>query len=260
MGRTRPLSVTALAVALLLAAGCSTGGRATTAAAGTPATGSPATSFQTPTAPLTQTPSAPAPPPALPSPPSKADLQGALLSLADVPTGYSLHVSATDGRLVASSPVPACAPLVALFNAPATTGAVGSADVSLDGGNDNASIDETLNSLPTPAAAVAAVESETAAVAACSKVTVTVPQLGRVPFSVAQISFPTVGDRRTAARLTATGTGLEGVELLEVAVATGDVVVHVSLYDPTPTEAEDVTTAAVDKVQQVLGAGDGGSA
>ena len=247
--RTRSQGLAAAALALLSLTACGSDAPATAAAPAATPTSSPTAS-----PPTTSAAPSPTPRPA----PVQADLERALLALADLPTGYALErVTAEDdaGEQAASSPLPGCVPLVALFNEAGTPGAVATAAVSLDGGAEFASFEETLDGFASAEQASWAVDREAAAVRGCTTVTLALPDLGEVEFDVAEISFPELGDARSAARMTATGGDLEGFELFVAAVAVDEVVVRTVAYDAFVEDVESTTEQAVDKVSEELGGG-----
>ena len=241
--RARTLAGAAL---LLLATSACGGASATTTA--TPAAATP-----------TATPSAPAPPTAAPTTPAPrgprtaADLEGLLLRLDDLPTGYAVDRTVGDEQDTGevTSKDPACAPLVALLNSETTTGAVASAYASFDGGSTAVSFDEALDALPDAPAASAAVAAEQEAVQACDEVTVRLPELGRAAYSVSEVSVPRAGDARFGVRLTALEGDMEGFEILTVVVAVDDVVAHATFYDAYVDDVEGI-------IEQVVDALDGG--
>ena len=244
--RNRSQALAAAALALLSLTACGSDSPATAAAPADPPASSPAAG-----APPTSAAPSPTPRPAL----VQADLERGLLALADLPTGYAVDRSATEdeaGEQAASSPLPGCAPLVALLNESETPGAVATASVSLDGGAEFASFDETLDAFASAEQAAAAITREAAAVRGCETVTLALPGVGEVEFAVAEISFPELGDTRSAARLTATEGDLAGFELFAASVAVGEVAVHTLAYDAFVEDVESTTEQAVDKVSKEL--------
>lgn len=174
-----------------------------------------------------------------------------------MPTGYAVDNGATAqaARPVASSTLPACSALVSLVNADKAATATATALVSLDGGADNTSVDESLEAFATPEAARAELTQESSAVQSCPKLTIRVPEVGKVAFAVAQVSFPQVGDSTFATRFTAASGDLAGLELLTVASTKGEVLVRGQFFGALPEESEDIMRTAVAKVTKSLGSG-----
>lgn len=62
-----------------------------------------------------------------------------------------------------------------------------------------------------------------------------------------------MGDDRFAARFSATSGALDGFEVIQVDLATEDVVLDLSFFRTDPQDAQDATSAALEKAQHVLG-------
>jgi len=101
--------------------------------------------------------------------------------------------------------------------------------------------------------AVSYVAGYRTAVAACESVTYSIPGAGSSTLHARRISFDPVGDASFAARFSATSGDLDGFDVIQVEVATRDIVVGLSFYTMDPTDAADATAAALDKAQGVLG-------
>jgi len=248
MRRTTAAAVAGAALALL-AAGC---GGAAEARPATPATPAPASTPATAAGPAAVTPSAPAVP-STPAPPvrlSRADLDAALLGVADLPTGYALATRGGAGKGVVTAALPSCAGLPGLLDGGPAPGSLASSGVAFDGGTGTASFDEQLDAYADAGAAARAVRFDVADVRSCPQVSVRVPGYGRAVFAVAQPFLPTSVGYMT--RLTATGKALEGLEVLLAGVATGAVVVHV-LTSQAPAEDGRTLWAAVATVRRTVG-------
>lgn len=247
-----------IAVAVLAAVtGCgtsdSTAPAASTSAAATPTTQPSATqpSATQPSSTITPSPSKSTPPSSRPH--TGAELKAARLSLTDLPAGFELEKAAGDDGASMSSNKPACAPLVRIMNAAKLPGSKAQAAVSFSGGQEGPFIDENLDVMGTKGAAGAVIDSYRKAVKACPSVTVRLSGAGASKVDVREISFGTIGDKTFGARFRATGGELEGLEILQVGVQSGDVVVGMTFVGLDGPDAEAATADAVDKVEQELG-------
>lgn len=179
-----------------------------------------------------------------------------MLGLDDLPPGFeSLRGHGGEGGK-ASSPRAQCAALVKLINADSTPGSVVSTGVSFSGGEDGPDIDESLDAMKHAAAADTYVAAYRKAVAGCESVTYSIPKVGSSTLHARRISFAKAGDKSFAARFSATSGALDGFDVIQVEVASHDVVVGLSFYDMDPADAEDATADALDKAQDVLGTSD----
>jgi len=93
------------------------------------------------------------------------------------------------------------------------------------------------------------------AVATCHRLTVKVPGQGSMTVKVAEVSAPAFGEHTFAARMTANGGPLDGLEITQVLAGVGDVVVSVSFVGASPDVVDGATEDAVNKAKKVLGAG-----
>lgn len=251
-------SVVAMTVTLAAVSGCASQSRS--AASTRPTTAA---------SPSAQPPATPAPAPATTAPSSApssatppatartaADLTKALLSIEDLPPGFEVDPAGGSGSgkddARVTSPKAACAPLVKILQDDQPVGSSARAGTSFSGGQDGPSIDQTLDSWPSRATAAAFVAGYRQAVQACSQVQVQVPGVGRSTVSVRPVSFGKIGDGLFAARLTAPAGPLQGLEVLQVAAQSGDVVVGMNFMSADPGDAEGATQDAVDKVDKEL--------
>lgn len=184
---------------------------------------------------------------------TSAELRGALLTLKDLPAGFEVEKGGGgDGTRVSSS-TKDCAPLVRLMNSERLTGSRAQAEVSFSGGQEGPFIDESLDALGTEQAARAFVGKYRSAVKACRTVRVSFPGVGSSSFAVREISFGRIGDDTFAARFRAKGGPLEGLELIQAGVQSGDIVVGTSLVGLDGPDAEAATEDAVKKAVKKLG-------
>lgn len=199
----------------------------------------------------------PTPSPTSPSSPAlkrtRAELTKALLSLKDLPAGFEVDKGGGDDGTRMSSRTKACSPLVRLMNDASLPGSREQADVSFSGGQDGPYIDETLDAMGSNRAARAFVETYRTSVRACRSIRVTVPGIGSSDVDVREISFARIGDDTFAARFRARSGALEGLELIQAGVQSGDVVVGVTTVGFDGSDAEAATDDAVSKAGRKLG-------
>ena len=230
-------------------------------------TGSPAgeTSSAVPTMVTTATPtpsatssrsSTPTPSPS-PSPAAvrrtSAELKGALLSLKDLPAGFEIDRSGGDDGTRMSSTTRSCAPLVRLMNSAGPQGSRAQAGRSFSGGQDGPYVDESLDAMGTPQAARAFVDTYRGAVKGCRTIKVRIPGVGSSLVDVREISFGTLGGDTFAARFRARRGPLEGFEIIQAGVQSGDVVLGTTVVGLDGTDAEAATDDAVQKAAKKLG-------
>jgi hypothetical protein len=182
-----------------------------------------------------------------------AELRSGRLSLKDVPPGLEVDKAAGDDGATLSSPKSACKPLVRIMNAAKLPGSTAQAEISFSGGQDGPFIDENLDAMGTKQAAGAFLDNFQKAVQACRSVNVRLSGAGSSKMDVREISFAKIGDDTFAARFRATGGDLEGLEIIQVGVQSGDVVVGMSLVGLDGPDAEAATKDAVKKVERKLG-------
>ena len=188
-----------------------------------------------------------------------AELKSALLALDDLPTGFAIEAAGGSGGDdgSSSSKDPKCAPLVKLVNAKTAPGSRAAAAVSFSGGQDGPFVDESIDALDSAEAVGALQASFKSAVAACPKLVITIPGQGSSTMKVAEVSAPKFGEHPFAARLTATGGSLEGLEITQVTAGVKDVVVSVTFVAAVPEDVDGGAEAAVGKAEDVLGAAPG---
>lgn len=191
----------------------------------------------------------------------ESKLKAALLGLSDLPSGYAIEAAdgSGGGDGSASSKDHACAPLVKLINLKTAPGSKSSASVSFSGGQDGPFVDESIDALGSTDAVKALQASFKSAVAACHKVTITIPGQGSSTMKVAEVSAPKSGDHTFAARMTATGGPLEGLEITQVTAGVKDVVVSLTFIAAFPEDVDAGTESAVGKAQEVLGGATAGA-
>ena len=183
------------------------------------------------------------------------ELKAALLALDDLPSGFAIEPaggSGDDGGS-ARSKDPKCAPLVKLINAKKAPGSKASANVSLSGGQDGPFIDESIDALASADAVEALQASFKTAVAACRQLIITIPGQGSSTMKVAEVSAPKFGDHTLAARLTAAGGPLDGLEITQVIAGVQDAVLSMTFVAAFPEDVDGGTEAAVGKAADVLG-------
>jgi hypothetical protein len=201
-------------------------------------------------------------PPTTPSPTSTqasvrtvAQLKSALLVLDDLPPGFSAEPAGAGGddSGSSSSKDAKCGPLVKLMNAKVAPGSKASAKVSLSGGQDGPFIDESIDALDSADAVAALQASFKSAVKDCRQLVITMPGQGSATVKVAEVSAPKFGDHPFAARMTATGGPLDGLEITQVTAGVKDTVVSITFVAAVPEDVDGGTEAAVTKAQDVLG-------
>lgn len=206
----------------------------------------------------------PAPPATTPSPsptptPSavrrtSAQLKSALLGLKDLPAGFEVEKSGgdDDGTKVSSSKK-ACAPLVRLMNSDTVAGSRAQAERSFSGGQEGPFVDETLDAMGEAQAARTFVQDYRTSVKACRSVRVSLAGVGSSDVAVRELSFGKMGGETFAGRFRAEGGALDGLEIIQVGVQAGDVVVGVTTVGLGGPDAEAATEDAVHKARKKLG-------
>lgn len=160
------------------------------------------------TAPKPAATSAPAPTPPGPSPTPTvlgADaLKTHLLTVEDLPTGFSVDEDDTDANGTISSTDPHCRALVDLMNSDGKPpGAIASADTSFTKSELGPNIATGLASFPTAQAAQSLLDTVSKAMQGCSRLTETDKDGTSYDFAVAPLKSPTVGDASSATRMSA---------------------------------------------------------
>lgn len=225
-------------------------------------TSTPSAAPQTTTTPSTSTSSAPsttsAPAESTSAAPaadrSKATLQKALLDEKDVPSGFSVSSADSAGDSPkSSSSNPKCAEFNKLMNLDAPPGSTATAHVTIDGGQNGPSIDQSLDALPDAAAVGALTGRLRAAVKTCPSVNLTIPGAPASKMTVKSVTAPTYGASPVAARLTGQGGALDGLEVTFVWTGIDDVLMTMSFIASTPDDVDGATGLAHDKAVTVLG-------
>jgi hypothetical protein len=192
---------------ILILAGC--GGSHSAATRGTgqaPAASAPAGTA--PTAPTGTAPTGTAPagttPSAEPTAFSASELTARLLTVADLPSGFTVDADPhdTEGRI--SSTDTRCGPLVDLMNSDGKPpGAVADADASFTKSELGPNIATGLASFPSVAAAQSFLDTVSAAMKSCGSLTETDKDGSSYDFGVAPLAFPPTGDAASAIRMSA---------------------------------------------------------
>ena len=258
----RPLPwIAALGVVAVGLSGCATGSGTTGATASSSAsspttTASPTSTASSPT--TTASPTSTGSPTTTTTtslrPRTAAQLKSALLELADLPSGFALEPSGAGGDDDGSSSSrnPKCAALVKLTNADVAPGSRASAKVSLSGGQSGPFVEESIDAMGSAESVKALLASVKSAVAACGRLTVTIPGQGTSTMKVAEVSAPQFGDHPVAARMTAAGGPLDGLEITQVTTGVKDTVVAITFIMASPDEVDGATQDAVEKAEAVL--------
>lgn len=219
----------------------------------------PTTSSASPTTSASATTSAGPAVTAAAKPPTHKQLAAALLALKDMPAGFSVEPKDNSAQPVASSSNPRCAAFVKLTNASHLPGGMASADVSFSGGQDGPSIDESLDALPSVAAAVKAQKMVSSAFGSCGAVKLAIPGAGTVSVKVATVSAPDAGQDPVAARMSVTSGPAAGFEATTVVTRVDGVLLSMTFVAATADDLDGATHAAVDKAQSVLGSPSSGA-
>jgi len=183
-------------------------------------------------------------------PPSADRLALALLTVEDLPPGFTQQAtSPVEGQVTSTDP--RCAPFVATFNARQLPGSQSHAGSRYSGGDLGPFVEEELVAL-TDAGAVAAAQGQLrSAVAACPRATIDVPGLGQAPVSIEALVPATVGETPVAFRLTVElGTGLS---FTQVSAGVGQTVVQLAFLGSEPAQVAEICRVAVDRAATVLG-------
>lgn len=186
-------------------------------------------------------------------PVTAAQLRKALLDIHDVPASFELVKGQDDDGDHASSKKSGCADLVRLLNAAKLPGSLASAGVGFDGGQDGAFVGEDLDALASSTAAQNFVAGYRRSVKSCQAVRYRVPGVGSSTLDVRPISFTEIGDASFVARFRASRGPLAGLEITQVGAHLGAVVMGMSFIGLDPSDAEEASQVAADKVQSILG-------
>jgi hypothetical protein len=251
--------------AAVLLASCTSGSPSTpgqtsvSTTASTTTSGAPSTSASMPTSPTasptTSTSSASSTPTAAAPKRTKAALEKALLTIDDLPAGFSMEPADQGGKgdgPTISSKDPRCRALVAIMKADSAPGALAEASASFSGGQDGPLIEEQLAAMGSPARVSAFHAQVRSAVKSCSKLTLRLPQ-GTSTMAVRTVKAPDVGQEAVAFRLSAQGGPLDGFESTQVATGVGDVELMLSFLGALPDDIDGATQLAHDKAREKLG-------
>ncbi|GAA1156123.1 hypothetical protein GCM10009630_62650 [Kribbella jejuensis] len=181
-----------------------------------------------------------------------AELTGALLVLADVPSGFSIDHEEDDGSKPFSAPTSRCKPLVKYLNATKAPGAKASVTRTFTGGQEGPYIDYGLDSLGTAAAVSDLRDAYADAVDSCSKVILKTAGSGNTSMKVEKITAPAYGTKPFAFQLTGVSGPKRGLEYAGLVTGVGDVILSVGVLAGQGGELEPATEAAVTKARQTL--------
>ncbi|NYG05571.1 hypothetical protein BJ986_000058 [Phycicoccus badiiscoriae] len=245
----------AVAVAAVAVAGSVAACSGAPAPSATPRSGS--ASGRTAAAPAASAPSA-APPSsvaiAAAAPKTAGDLKKALLTLSDLPSGFTLlpDASAKNGPK-ATSTDPKCAPFVRITNATVTPGTTASAMVSFTAGRAGPVVGESLDTFGSASKAAAFAVAAKSAAAACHGVRLAVPGVGTSSMIVQVVNPPLYGKDPIAVRVTGIDGPLKNVELTMVSTDFGDTAVSLNFIAATRQDVEGATRLAFEKATKLLG-------
>jgi hypothetical protein len=181
-----------------------------------------------------------------------------LLTLKDLPPGFSVETDAGGGTVKASSKKAACARLVAFMNVDNPPGSKASAAQSFSGGQQGPFIDESLDAMGTTQAVAVLQNNFRNAIRTCKTLTLTVTGQGRSVVEVKEVSAPQAGTSPVAVRFTATTGPMAGVEINMVTTGVADVVAAITVVG-TADDVDGATQAAVDKATSALKTGKTGA-
>ena len=181
-----------------------------------------------------------------------AELTGALLVLADVPSGFSIDHDEEDGSKPFSAPTSRCKTLVKYLNATKAPGAKASVTRTFTGGQEGPYINYGLDSMGTAAEVSDLRDSYADAVDSCSKVTLKTEGSGNTSMKVEKITAPAYGTKPFAFRLTGTSGPKRGLEYTGLVTGVGDVILSVGVLAGQGGELDPATEAAVTKARQTL--------
>jgi hypothetical protein len=249
------LAATAILLTLV-SAGCGGGDKKASSSSPSSSTTPSATPSATPTPTTTPTSTATSATPA--GPRTAAELKRALLTLKDLPSGFSIEPDTGGGTVKASSKKPACARLVAFMNVDNPPGSKASAAQSFSGGQQGPFVDESLDAMGTAQAVAILQNNFRNAIRACKTLTLSVPGEGKSIVEVREVSAPEAGTSPVAVRFTATSGPAAGLEINMVTTGVGDVVAALTVVG-TPDDVDGAAQAAVDKATSTLKTGKTGA-
>src|SRR4051794_39832979 len=135
---------------------------------------------------------------------SAEELKARLLTVEDLPPGFSADQDDTDPNGTISSTDPHCRPLVDLMNSDGKPpGATADADTSFTKSELGPNLATGLAGFPSAQAAQTLLDSVTKAMQSCTELTETDKDGTSYDFAVAPLKFPTVGDASSATRMSA---------------------------------------------------------
>ncbi|WP_350277686.1 hypothetical protein [Kribbella sp. HUAS MG21] len=208
-----------------------------------------------------QPPAATPPPSATPTPSTPAapvtrtttELTGALLELADLPSGFAEdNEEADEDAKPFSAPTSRCKALVKYLNATKAPGAKASVSRTFTGGQEGPYIDYGLDSMGTAEEVADLRDDYAEAVDSCTKVTLKTEGAGNTTMKVEEITAPEYGSKPFAFRLTGTSGPKRGLEYAAVVTGVGDVILSVGVLAGQGTELDPATETAVVKAREVL--------
>lgn len=182
------------------------------------------------------------------------DLKKALISIDDLPSGWSVETGSGDGGDQPSSSTtnPRCTELNAILNANDLAGSRAHATTSFSGGGDGPFVSQRIDSLGSTTAATQAVQKIRTATTGCDAVTLRLPGQGSSKMRISQVSAPRVGGQPYALRLAASGGALQGLEVTFFWAPVGDVVLSLNLINAAPEDFDGIVTDAHTKLTDVL--------
>ncbi|GAA1962698.1 sensor domain-containing protein [Catenulispora subtropica] len=210
-----------------------------------------ATSASTPTAGTASSPATSGPSPSATAL-SADDLEARLLTVADLPSGFSVDSDNADANGTISATDPRCRPLVDLMNSDGKpSGAVADADTSFTRSELGPNIATGLASFPSTQDAQKLMDSVTKAMRACTELTETDKDGTSYDFAVAPLESPKTGDAVGAIRMSADIGGYPA-QIDIVLVRVGSTLLYVANTGLGDTDAgltQDVVKRAVAKLQ-----------
>jgi hypothetical protein len=206
--------------------------------------------------PATPSSSAPPPSPSTPAAPvtrTTTELTGALLELADLPSGFAEDNEEPDEDAKPfSAPTSRCKTLVKYLNATRAPGSKASVSRTFTGGQEGPYIDYGLDAMGTAEEVGDLRDDYADAVESCSKVTLKTEGAANTTMKVEEITAPAYGSRPFAFRLTGTSGPKRGLEYAAVVTGVGDVILSVGVLAGQGTELDPATETAVVKAREVL--------
>jgi hypothetical protein len=185
-----------------------------------------------------------------------AELRGGLLGLKEVAAGFMPVTGAGDEdgpRAVFGGA--GCEELAQLLNARKLPGSRAEAAVALSSGLQGGAAVEQLHAMDSPKAAARVVDRYRRGASRCREITLSAAGAGSSTFFVRPISSVEVGDASFATRGSAASSdGPVDQDFIQVTAHSGAVVVVMTFMGASPSDAETVTEAAVNRVHHKLAA------